>query len=39
VILSYVDREYSLGGIPASPVVSNGVLYAASVDGTLYAFQ
>ncbi len=39
IMLSYVDKEYSLGGIPASPVLSNGVLYVASVDGNLYALK
>jgi hypothetical protein len=39
IMVGYVNQEYSLGGIPASPVLSHGVLYAASVDGDLYALQ
>jgi outer membrane protein assembly factor BamB len=39
VMLTYVDQQYSLGAIVASPVPSNGVLYVASVDGNLYALK
>jgi outer membrane protein assembly factor BamB len=39
IMLTRIDREYALGGIAASPVLSNGVLYVASVDGNLYALK
>ena len=34
-----IDRMFSLGSVLSSPVVSDGVLYVGSTDGTLYALK
>jgi outer membrane protein assembly factor BamB len=34
-----IDRLLQLGGVLSSPAVANGVVYAASVDGSMYALD